>query len=230
LIALAEAGIDKKLSSRSQKLAAMPEAKFEADLAGWRELVAAHGVRVSTQGMHHRGTGGTGENEWYTPARELAAAREVLGEFDLDPGSSHRAQETVRAKKYFTIEDDGLARDWHGRVWLNPPYEQPHIANFVDKLVAEYCSGRVTSAIMLTHNCTDTKWFHKAANVADAFCFTSGRIKFYNAEGVGEQTPQGQAFLYFGDDVAAFGRVFSRLGVVGTFGIYDANPAAGVAP
>lgn len=35
--ALAEAGIDKKLSSRAQKLAAVPEREFEGMLGDWRE-------------------------------------------------------------------------------------------------------------------------------------------------------------------------------------------------
>jgi hypothetical protein len=37
---------------------------------------------------------------------------------------------------------------------------------------------------MLTHNYTDTTWFHQAAGACTANCFTRGRIKFYNAEGM----------------------------------------------
>jgi hypothetical protein len=38
---LADAGIDKKLSSRAQKLAAVPEPKFEGMLAEWRKYLLA---------------------------------------------------------------------------------------------------------------------------------------------------------------------------------------------
>src|SRR5262249_56141272 len=72
-----------------------------------------------------RGTHNTGYYEWYTPARYIELAREVLGEIDLDPASSAKAQEIVKAQRYFTLEQDGLIRPWHGRVWLNPPYHQP---------------------------------------------------------------------------------------------------------
>lgn len=50
--ALAEVGIDHKLSSRAQKLAAVPEREFEADVAEWREKVAAEGERVTTKLVH----------------------------------------------------------------------------------------------------------------------------------------------------------------------------------
>jgi phage N-6-adenine-methyltransferase len=130
-----------------------------------------------------RGTQGTGENEWYTPDEYLAMARDVLGAIDLDPACSDMAQVTVRAARYFTSDDDGLKQDWHGRVWLNPPYAQPLIADFVSKMVAERRAGRVTAAVMLTHNYTDTAWFQEAAVAADAICFTRGRVRFINAEG-----------------------------------------------
>ena len=90
----------------------------------------------------------SGNNEWYTPEKYIEAVRDVLGEIDLDPASSTYAQETVRAKSYFTPMDDGLAQDWHGRVWLNPPYAQPLISQFAAKMAGEVGAGRVPAAIM----------------------------------------------------------------------------------
>lgn len=46
---LADAGISKDLSSRAQKLAAVPEAEFEAEVGQWRERVSAEGARVSAR-------------------------------------------------------------------------------------------------------------------------------------------------------------------------------------
>ena len=99
----------------------------------------------------------------HSGAEHLHAARDVLGGIDLDPATSAAAQETIQATACFTEADDGLGRDWYGRVLINPPYDQPHIANFVSKMVEEYDAGRTRLAIMLTHNYTDTAWFHKAA-------------------------------------------------------------------
>ena len=48
-VTLGEAGIDKKLSSRAQKLAAVPEDQFEGMLGEWRDRVAQEGERVTTR-------------------------------------------------------------------------------------------------------------------------------------------------------------------------------------
>src|SRR5262249_7627129 len=65
-----------------------------------------------------------GDTEWSPPPDLLEAAREVMGGIDLDPASSDRqqAQATVKAARYFTVENSGLEQPWLGRVWLNPPY------------------------------------------------------------------------------------------------------------
>ncbi len=52
-------------------------------------------------------------NEWYTPSYIIEAARQVLGSIDLDPASCALANQTVKAAKYFTVDDDGLAQSWN---------------------------------------------------------------------------------------------------------------------
>lgn len=163
---------------------------------------------------HNHRAQGTGENEWYTPPDVIERARVVLGKFDLDPASSDAAQETVKAEAYFTKDDDGLTQEWRGKVWLNPPYSQPLISDFIEKLVEEYRAGRVTEAILLTHNYTDTSWFHAAAEAASAVCFTRGRIGFLDPNGEKAAATQGQALTYFGANVAGFVDQFSSLGLV----------------
>ena len=112
------------------------------------------------------------------------------------------------------MAEDGLAQDWIGRVWLNPPYAQPWISRFIDKLVSEISASRATEAIALTHNYTDTAWFHQAASAASAICFTKGRIGFLSPEGKKAAPTQGQAFFYFGTNVAGFAERFSQHGFV----------------
>lgn len=162
----------------------------------------------------HYKTTGVGVDDWHTPAKYLKAAREVLGNIDLDPASDKRAQRTVRAKEHFTEDDDGLTRDWYGRVWLNPPYSQPLIQQFIDKLVAELIEHKVKAAILLTHNSTDTAWFHKAEEIAARLCFTRGRISFIY-DGEPQDAPaQGQTFFYYGTHVKKFEQLFSSYGFI----------------
>jgi phage N-6-adenine-methyltransferase len=163
----------------------------------------------------HR-TLGTGNYEWYTPGKYIEMARRVLGDIDLDPASCEVAQRTVKARKFYTKQDDGLSKQWHGRVWLNPPYANPLMTQFVDKLLDERNAKRVKSAILLSHNFTDTGWFQKAAMLCQAICFTRGRIYFIdqNEQEQRGSPANGQAFMYFGPDTGTFFDEFSAVGVV----------------
>jgi ParB family chromosome partitioning protein len=160
-----------------------------------------------------RGTEGTGEFERYTPAEYIEAVRMVLGQIDLDPATSDEAQRTVNALEYFTVDDDGLSRDWCGCVFLNPPYHRDLAPKFINKLIEELRNGHVVAAIVLTNNCSDTDWFNIAIADSAGLCFTHGRIKF-TVPGKAEPVlpTQGQTFFYFGDDVQRFEDVFCVIG------------------
>lgn len=216
---LAEAGIDKHLADRARKFAAIPEQEFNSTITDWRSRVEEENERVTVSLLasgdkHVRGTFGTGENEWYTPDEHIDLARAVLGGFDLDPASSHVANQRVKADRFFSQETNGLEKDWAGRIWLNPPYAQPAIAHFADKMVAEWNRGEVVGAIVLTHNYTDTAWFQKLARAATALCFTRGRVRFVSPTGEMASPTQGQCFFYFGSDVDIFANVFGDVGFV----------------
>jgi phage N-6-adenine-methyltransferase len=157
---------------------------------------------------------GTGLDEWFTPPEYIDAAREVLGENDLDPATHPKAQEWIKATRFYTKADDALSQDWHGRIWLNPPYSRKLIGFFAAKLVAEIDTGRVMAAITLTHNYTDTEWFHRIADRANAICFTRGRIRFVDDCGEPCAPTQGQAFCYYGPHVGGFADVFKAFGLI----------------
>jgi len=155
----------------------------------------------------------SGENEWYTPPEYIEAARAAMGGIDLDPATSEKAQETVKAKKFYTAEDDGLSKVWKGKVWLNPPYAKDLIGKFCDKLAEGVDAGKVTAAILLVNNATDTAWFHRVASKASAVCFIKGRIAFHDSNGEPKNKPlQGQMAMYFGSEPQLFSKEFSELG------------------
>lgn len=163
---------------------------------------------------HVLATKHTGDEESYTPKEYLASARTVMGAIDLDPASNPMAQENVGADRYFTVDDDGLTQEWAGNVWMNPPYTARVINRFIDKLVDHYAAGEVTQAIVLTNNNTDTSWFHQGAKAAAAVCFTAGRINFLKRDGSRSSPTNGQAFLYFGENLSAFKNEFAKHGMV----------------
>jgi phage N-6-adenine-methyltransferase len=209
----------KKLCSKVNGKTAVDEQKLrtvidQAKIALALEDARHRSYRICEQEPRgtERGTAGTGEFERYTPGIFIEAARKVLGEIDLDPVTSEQAQQTVQAARYFTAESNGLVRNWDGRVWLNPPYHRELAPKFIDKLVAEVEAGRVTAAVMLTNNSTDTDWFNVAIRACDGLCFTHGRINFTQPNGQEVLPTQGQAFFYFGPDVLRFEDVFCVIG------------------
>jgi ParB family chromosome partitioning protein len=201
----------KRLCSTSNGSTAPDPEKIDAVLAETRLRC----IRICEQQAVYgtvRGTEGTGEFERYTPSKYVEAVREVLGEIDLDPASSAKAQRTVKAERFFTDRDDGLEQEWHGRVFLNAPYNRDLLPRFVRKLVAEIEAGHVTQAIMLVNNCADTDWFDAALRRCRSVCFTHGRIPFLKPNNEELSCTQGQAFLYFGAQPDRFEAVFHRIG------------------
>jgi len=109
---------------------------------------------------------------WLTPP----AIIEALGEFKLDPCASID-QPWTTAWNTYTIEDDGLAQPWFGRVWMNPPYGK-QLGAWLKKL-ANHNDG-----IALVFARTETKAFFEGVwDRADAILFIKGRLRFHYPDG-----------------------------------------------
>lgn len=150
----------------------------------------------------------SGDNEWYTPAEYIEAARQVMGAIDLDPATSEQANKTVKASTYYTEEVNGLEQEWFGRIWMNPPYSTNLIKEFVEKLV----SSDFEEAVVLVNNATETAWFRTLIDNAQAVVFPTGRVRFEKGNGEKGSPLQGQAVIYFGDKVDSFFGAFGKFG------------------
>lgn len=134
-------------------------------------------------------------DEWYTPKEIIQS----LGEFDLDPATSLEAYKLNKsARKIYTTKENGLRQEWEGRVWLNPPYSNPLIQQFLMKM-AEHNNG-----IALVFAKIEAKWFHDIVlQYATAIKFLYNRIRFYKPDGTqGMQPRNGSMLIAYGKDNA----------------------------
>lgn len=123
----------------------------------------------SAMGAHQSASGGA--DEWLTPPDLIGA----LGAFDLDPCAPiERVWST--ASKHYTIEDDGLRQEWHGRVWLNPPYST------ADKWLHRLAEHGHGTALIFAR--TETRlWFEHVWPRATGLLFLKGRLHFHYVNG-----------------------------------------------
>lgn len=113
-----------------------------------------------------------GKDEWLTPPEIIKA----LGEFHLDPCSPINRPWDTALWHYSTL-NNGLSREWLGRVWLNPPYGK-ETGKWLEKL-ADHGNG-----IALIFARTDTEMFFNYVWArAHAILFIKGRLFFHHVDG-----------------------------------------------
>lgn len=113
-----------------------------------------------------------GKDEWLTPPEILAA----LGPFDLDP-CAPVARPWDTASLHYTVVDNGLDKDWLGRVWCNPPFGREAVKWL--RRMADHGDG-----IALIPARTETAMFYECVwGSADAVLFIKGRPHFHHVSG-----------------------------------------------
>jgi len=116
--------------------------------------------------------GSSRSDDWATPAALFAHLDERFGPFDLDPCAT---AESAKCERYFTRSDDGLAQEWTGRVFMNPPYGPP-IGAWVRK-AWESAQNGCEVVVCLVPARTDTRWWHEWA-MRGEIEFLRGRLSF----------------------------------------------------
>jgi phage N-6-adenine-methyltransferase len=80
----------------------------------------------------------------------------------------------AKCRRFFTKETDGLAQQWSGVCWMNPPYGR-EIGRWMQKAYESSLAG--ATVVCLVPSRTDTSWFQDHAMKGEVR-FVRGRLKF----------------------------------------------------
>lgn len=177
--------------------------------------------------------------EWYTPSPFVEAAREVMGAIDLDPASHIEANVRVKASRFYDMIDNGLERQWKGRVFINPPGGKgpdgkPLVPQFWGHLMHEWAHDNTEQAIWIGYSLEQLQTLQRVSFKSPLdfpICIPHRRIAFIEneakkaarrekliAEGKDPDKASGPSHsnyvTYLGPKVDDFVRVFSELGQV----------------
>jgi hypothetical protein len=129
-------------------------------------------------------------DDWYTPPDMLNA---LAVRFDLDPCSPGPGH-WVPADRIYTIDDDGLAKEWDGFVFMNPPFggRNGHVP-WLEKFLAH------GNGIAIVRAYTSSSWFHQHAVKAHGLLFPRGKTQFIRPDGsIGKSPGHGVVLLGMG--------------------------------
>lgn len=135
--------------------------------------------------MKNKGIGGHQSanmktDTWITPPEIIKS----LGSFDLDPCAAIDMPWRT-ANTMMTVNDNGLLKDWFGRVWLNPPYGR-EVDQWMHKMAIH------NNGITLLFARTETSTFFKHIwPVATSILFIEGRLHFYTDKGIRSKSNAG---------------------------------------
>lgn len=149
--------------------------------------------------------------EYYSPSSIIEAARQTMGSIDLDPASSIQANKAVKADRFYTEQDNGLAQPWSGNIWLNHPFGRVQNRIWIKQLVMSYKDNRVKQACCITYACTSEKWFQPLFDYP--MCFLSPRTGYVLPDGsILKGVTKGSVVTYLGLFWHTFKNNFESLG------------------
>lgn len=153
----------------------------------------------------HNKEGIIATDEWYTPLEFI----EQFGKFDVDPCVPINMKWKT-AEVMYNKNDDGLSKEWEGRIWLNPPYSKELISAFLKKM------GEHKNGIALVLPKFTSKLFREEVfpNV-DGIFILKNRIKFYDYNWIQQKSPiANSVLLVYGDSNIS---AVEKSGVEGTW-------------
>src|SRR5512134_4137759 len=152
--------------------------------------------------------------DWCTPPCVLDRVRRV-GPIALDPCTS--PTNPCGAEASYSLH--GLSLPWWGLSYVNPPYGSA-LRRWVDKALEE--AAREVEIIMLVPARTDTRWWGRAFEGAQACGFWKGRITFVGAPSC---APFPSCLFYFGPRRRRFSLAFKDVARIVSGGRAFGRPA-----
>lgn len=116
-------------------------------------------------------------DKWATPQWLFDALNEIH-HFDVDVCAD---ESNAKCAKYYDELKNGLAQDWQGVCWMNPPYGRT-IGQWVRKACESAMTEKCSKVVCLLPARTDTKWFHDYCLPFGKIEFLNGRLKFGEAK------------------------------------------------
>ena len=161
------------------------------------------------------------KKDWGTPIKYIRAVKEVFdGNIDLDPCSNDHS--VVGAHVAYRLPTDGLKASWDfPKIYVNPPYGNDKARGTTIRHWLERCAhahevhgSDVLSLVPVAVN--TLHWKRHVFTKARAVCFLyDTRLRFLeNGQDIGKGAPMACAMIYWGEDYAAFRRVFMAHGAV----------------
>lgn len=133
-------------------------------------------------------------DDYYTPEWIMNRVRAAMGQIDLDPASHVIANKVVKAKAFYTVNENGLLRPWFGNVWLNPPFS--NWGNFAERASIEWENGNIEMLICLVSATLMTAhYFHSFICESSSIIIPKGRMKFWGP--LAGSSPTGHILLAF---------------------------------
>jgi len=134
---------------------------------------------------------GHGRIEYNTPAWLFTALDQEF-HFTVDGAAS---SENAKCKRFWSIEDCALAKDWVDEVvFLNPPYGKGITGLWAKKAYMESKKG--ASVVMVVPVRADAKWWHDFAMKGEVRLFRN-RLNFDNDHGAKHYAPFATAVIVF---------------------------------
>lgn len=179
---------ERKAIERARQVAQVPDEVFDGYLKKAEEPTRAELLRTSKNGQGNLAPLLSSKtDQWATPQDLFDELNAEFG-FDVDVCAD---ESNAKCARFFTAADDGLAQEWSGTCWMNPPYGEV-IGEWVAKAKASADAG--ATVVCLVPARVDTVWWWNNCRYGE-IRFLKGRLKFGGAE---TSAPFPSAVVIFG--------------------------------